>query len=240
MKKDSIKIAALADIHVHDGYKDYYKELFTQISGEANILVIAGDLTQRGLLKEAEVLLKELAHCTIPVITVLGNHDFESGEHEEMVKLLCEHKVSVLDGDSAVIEGVGFAGVKGFCGGFDDYMLGLWGEQAIKDFYYEGVNEAEKLERALAQLQTDKKVAVLHYAPIKKTVEGESPEIFTYLGSSKLEHPLNSYSVTVAFHGHAHNGNHEGKTSHDIPVYNVAYPLMKHMQPKKPYLLFEI
>ena len=160
----------------------------------------------------------------IPILAVLGNHDYESGNAEEVKKILTEARVRVLDGDAVEIHGVGFAGVKGFGGGFGRRTLEPWGEDATKAFVQEAVSEALKLESALARLRTPQRVAVLHYAPIEATVEGEPREIFPFLGSSRLEEPLNRYGVTVAFHGHAHRGAPEGRTSAGIPVYNVAMP----------------
>jgi Icc-related predicted phosphoesterase len=241
MKKDKkYKIAAVGDIHVNTESKGKYKELFDDVCKKADILALCGDLTQRGLVEEIEILLQELEGCTIPKVAVLGNHDYEAGRHDEIVKLLAEHKIHVLDEEPYKVNGIGIAGVKGFCGGFGDYMLEVWGEEAIKKFYYEGMNEVDKLENALAKLQTEKKIVILHYSPIRETVVGEPEEIYTYLGSSRLEIPINSYDVNVVFHGHAHHGAPEGKTSQGIPVYNVAHALMTHHHPKQPYALVEI
>jgi Icc-related predicted phosphoesterase len=144
-----------------------------------------------------------------------------------VVKILVEAGVQMLDGDSVEVNDVGFAGVKGFCGGFGRRTLEPWGEAATKAFVHEAVAEALKLERALARLRTPQRVALLHYAPIEATVEGEPRELFPFLGSSRLEEPLNRYQVTVAFHGHAHRGAPEGRTSTGIPVFNVAMPLLR-------------
>jgi Icc-related predicted phosphoesterase len=135
---------------------------------------------------------------------------------------------------------VGFAGVKGFAGGFGRRALGPWGEPIIKQFVHEAVNEALKLESALARLRTDKKIVVLHYAPIEGTVEGEPREIYPYLGCSRLEEPLGRYRVTAVLHGHAHNGQPEGRTSTDVPVYNVALPLMRRLTPQQPFRILDI
>jgi Icc-related predicted phosphoesterase len=147
----------------------------------------------------------------------------------------------MLDGDAAELHGVGFAGVKGFAGGFGRGALGPWGEQAIKQFVQEALNEALKLESALARLKTTHRIAVLHYAPIRDTVEGEPVEIHPWLGSSRLEEPLTRFQVSAVVHGHAHKGSPEGKTSGGIPVYNVAVPVLTAAYPDRPpYRLIEV
>jgi Icc-related predicted phosphoesterase len=172
---------------------------------------------------------------------VLGNHDYESNEQEEIVAILRGAGVTMLDGDAIELRGVGFAGVKGFAGGFGRGALGPWGEAATKAFVHEAINEALKLESALARLRTVSRIAVLHYAPICETVEGEPEQIWPYLGSSRLEEPLTRFEVTAVFHGHAHKGRPEGKTKGGIPVFNVAMPLMKSAFPDRlPYRLLEV
>jgi len=153
-------------------------------------------------------------------------------------KILVEAGVQMLDGDSVEVQGVGFVGVKGFCGGFGRRTLEPWGEAATKAFVHEAVGEALKLERALARLRTPQRVVLLHYAPIEGTVEGEPREIFPFLGSSRLEEPLNRYEVEAVFHGHAHRGALEGKTRGGIAVYNVAAPLLRRSFPDAPPLRF--
>jgi len=177
----------------------------------------------------------------VPCVTVLGNHDFEAGKADEIRQILTDVGVNVLDGDSCELHGVGFAGVKGFCGGFGRGALGPWGEEIIKIFVREAVNEAFKLESALARLRGPHRVALLHYSPIRATVEGEPLEIFPYLGSSRLEEPLARYPVTAVIHGHAHNGALEGRTASGIPVYNVSLPLLKKCWPEQaPFRIIEI
>ena len=149
--------------------------------------------------------------------------------------------MTVLDGEATEVHGVGFAGVKGFAGGFGRGALGPWGEHAIKAFVQEAVDEALKLESALARLRTKKRVALLHYSPIRATVEGEPPEIFAYLGSSRLEEPINRFRVSAVFHGHAHRGAPEGRTSTGVPVHNVSMPLLMRTNPNRPpFLIVEM
>jgi Icc-related predicted phosphoesterase len=177
----------------------------------------------------------------IPVIAVLGNHDYEGGKPEEIRQILVDGGVTVLDGEAAEVHGVGFAGVKGFAGGFGRGALGPWGERAIKAFVQEAVDEALKLESALARLRTQKRIALLHYSPIRATVEGEPPEIFAYLGSSRLEEPINRFRVSAVFHGHAHRGAPEGRTSTGVPVHNVSMPLLTRINPNRPpFLIVEM
>ena len=237
-----LRIAAIGDLHVSKTSQGAFHALFTQISQTADVLLLCGDFTDYGLPDEARVLARELtSSVNIPVIAVLGNHDYESGKQDEIRQVLTDAGVAVLDGEATEVHGVGFAGVKGFAGGFGRGALGPWGERAIKQFVQEAVEEALKLEAALARLRTTRRVAVLHYSPVRATVEGEPPEIFPYLGSSRLEEPINRYRVSAVFHGHAHRGTAEGRTATGVPVYNVAMPLMARLNPDRPpYLVVEL
>ena len=230
-----VRLAAMGDIHVGKTGQGALASIFAQVSERADVLAICGDLTDYGLPEEARVLAREIGTALrVPCIAVLGNHDFETGKCDEIRQILVDAGVSVLDGDATEVHGVGFAGVKGFCGGFGRGALGPWGEDIIKLFVREAVNEAFKLESALARLRTPHRVALLHYSPIRATVEGEPLEIFPYLGCSRLEEPLARYPVTAVLHGHAHNGALEGTTSSGTPVYNVAMPLLKKCWPEQP------
>jgi len=180
------------------------------------------------------VLADQLSVVSKPSCSVLGNHDYESGIPDEGRKGLNAAGVQVLDGEAVEVLGVGIAGAKGFCGGFGRGSLGPWGEQAIKVFVNEAIQEALKLESALAKLRTPRRIALLHYSPIAGTVEGEPVEIFPFLGSSRLEDPLVRYPVDWVVHGHAHRGALEGKTVSGVPVYNVAKPLLQRMMADRP------
>jgi len=230
----TLRIAAVADIHVAKNANVPFQTLLAQIAEAADVLALCGDLTHHGLAEEAELLVKELTRLRIPILAVLGNHDFHSDQQEQIQKILVAGGIQVLDGDVAEVRGVGFAGVKGFATGFGRRVLAPWGESIVKQFVHEAVNEALKLESALAQLATPHRIALLHYAPIRETVEGEPEEIHPFLGSSRLEEPLNRYRVTAAFHGHAHHGRPEGHTSLGIPVYNVSMPLLTSIAPDRP------
>jgi Icc-related predicted phosphoesterase len=233
--RDTLRIAAVADIHAKKTSQGAFQSLFTQATHSADVLLLCGDLTDYGTTEEARVLAKEITTALrIPAIAVLGNHDFETGNAGEIVKILSDAGVTMLDGDSHEINGVGFAGVKGFAGGFGRRALGAWGEEIIKKFVHETIEEALKLEQALARLRTPQKIAVLHYSPIQATVEGEPPEIIAFLGSSRLEEPLDRYRVNAVFHGHAHRGSPEGRTKGNAPVYNVAMPLLMATYPDQP------
>lgn len=236
-----IRFAAVGDLHVDKDSAGTLRSLFSQAADEADVLLLCGDLTDYGTAEEAKVLVEELATVPIPIVAVLGNHDFESGTPEAVTEALTRAGVRVLDGTACEIEGVGIAGVKGFAGGFGRGSLGAWGEPAIKLFVQEALNEAMKLESALAKLRTRQRIALLHYSPVAGTVQGEPVEIFPFLGSSRLEEPLLRYAVDAVFHGHAHRGTLEARTVNGIPVYNVAKPLLQRTRPDvPPYFLYQL
>jgi Icc-related predicted phosphoesterase len=237
------RIAAIADIHVRESDRGKWTDYFKEVSGKADVLLIAGDLTDTGDEMEAEVLADEIKSCSIPVVAVLGNHDFEKGRHKLIRQILTKQGVCMLDGEAIVLKNIGFAGVKGFGGGFDKQMLSFFGEGAMKAFVQEAVDEALHLDRALARLDAEhaeiKKIALLHYSPVKETVIGEPEPLYPFLGCSRLAEPLNRHKVVAAFHGHAHIGTFEGKTTDGIPVYNVARPILAKKGFTLPFFLFE-
>jgi Icc-related predicted phosphoesterase len=240
-KPDSLRVAAVGDLHVHQNSADTLQALFDKVSQTADVLCLCGDLTQLGLPVEAERLANDLRSCRVPVVAVLGNHDYQSGQAEEVKKILRAAKVVVLEeAETFEMKGVGFAGAKGFGGGFDKHMLTPFGEDSIKHFVTEAVNESLRLEVALNGLRTEKIVVVLHYSPIAGTVMGEPPEIFPFLGSSRLAETIDHFDVNVVFHGHAHHGTYEGKTTKGTPVYNCCYQLVKRENPEQPYALIEV
>jgi Icc-related predicted phosphoesterase len=244
-EKQVKKIAAIADIHVKESDKGKWVDFFRKVSETADALCICGDLTDTGDESEAEVLAEELKACSIPVMGVLGNHDHEKGRHKLIRSILQKAGMHMLDGEAIVIGGVGFAGVKGFGGGFDRYMLSMFGEGANKAFVQEAVDEALHLDRALARIDQDyegieHKIVLLHYAPIKETVEGEPEVIYPFLGSSRLAEPLTRRNVRAAFHGHAHMGKLEGDAANGVKVYNVSSPVLHRSNYELPFFLLEL
>ena len=232
-----VRIAAVGDIHLgRAAYGPPIQTIFAQVAERADVLALCGDLTDRGDPEEGRQLARALATVGVPVVAVLGNHDYESGKVPELTRVLCEAGVQVLDGgDAFEIHGVGFAGVQGFAGGFGRRALGPWGEETIKLFVREAVDEALKLETSLSKLRSDRRrVVLLHYSPIAGTVEGEPKEIYAYLGSSRLEEPLIRYPVDAVFHGHAHHGTLEGRTVGGVKVYNVSLALLQRSFPDAP------
>jgi Icc-related predicted phosphoesterase len=242
-EEKKIRIAAVGDIHVRETDKGKWVDFFKEVSKSAEVLLICGDLTDTGDEAEAEVLSEELRSCSIPVVGVLGNHDFEKGRHKLIRQIVHKENVHILDGEAVVLHDIGFAGVKGFGGGFDNHMLSMFGEGAMKAFVQEAVDEALRLDRALARLdaeyKVEKKVALLHYSPVKETIIGEPEPIYPFLGSSRLAEPLNRRNVIAAFHGHAHVGSLQGKTPGGVPVFNVSRPLLIKAGYKCPFYVFE-
>lgn len=243
-KRTAKKVAAMADIHIKMNDRGKMKTIFEEVSHEADVLVICGDLTDTGDEDEAAILAEDLRALQIPVVGVLGNHDYEKGRQKIIKQILMENKMTILDGESTVLADIGFAGVKGFGGGFDQYMLSIFGEDMMKSFVHEVVNESLQLERALTRLDQEHpeipKIALLHYAPIQETVVGEPEVLFPFLGSSRLAEPINRGNVFAAFHGHAHAGTLEGKTKEGIPVFNVAMPVLRKSKSDKCYYMLKV
>src|SRR5207244_10692458 len=177
----------------------------------------------------------------LPVVAVLGNHDRESGKEAEVRHVLTETGTIMLDGDACEVKGVGVAGVTGFGGGFGKHALAPWGEPVIKQFVHAAVEVALKREKALARLRTESLIALMHYSPVQQTVDGEPLEIYPFLGSSRLEEPLNRYPVSLVLHGHAHRGQLQGATKSGVPVYNISMPLLsRSFSDHPPFRIFEV
>jgi Icc-related predicted phosphoesterase len=228
MAADVVRVGAVADVHYRRDKEARLRHFFEEAAKRVDILLLGGDITDFGLPEEAEILVKDLhAAAGLPTVAVLGNHDFEGGKEHEVAEVLRQGGVRVLDGEGCEIKGVGIVGAKGFGGGFGRGTLEPWGESTIKHFVQESVDESLKLERALARLRSPHRVALLHYSPIRDTVVGEPEEIFPFLGSGRLEEPLNRFGVSAVFHGHAHRGAPEGRTTTGIPVYNVCLPVLR-------------
>ena len=234
-----LRVAAVGDVHATAGAKGQWREHFAEISHAADVLCLCGDLTNLGTRSEAEALAEDLRACAVPVLAVLGNHDYHAGKPDEIERVLCDAGVKFLEEEVHVVKGVGFAGVKGFCGGFDGRMLGAFGEPAIKAFVQEALDQALRLEHALHTLETERTVVLLHYAPITETLSGEAESIYPFLGSSRLAETIDRFDeVRAVFHGHAHHGIYEGHTRKGIPVYNVAASVPK--PGGKTYAIIEI
>jgi Icc-related predicted phosphoesterase len=235
-----MRIAATADLHYSAQTLGLLKEQLGRVRDEADVLVIAGDLTNFGRPEEMEPLVNVLVRLRVPTIAVLGNHDYECGKETELIRMMTSEGIKVLDGTGYERDGVGFAGTKGFVGGFGRGVLTAFGEPEIKAFVKASIDEAMKLERAMSQLRTNKRVVVLHYAPIAATVVGEAPEIFPYLGSSRLGEVVDRHGADLIVHGHAHHGSPNGKTTGGIPVHNVAITLLQAQTPPTAYRVFDI
>lgn len=235
-----MRIAATADLHFSPQRQAVLRDQLGRVRDEADLLVLAGDLTNFGQPSEMEPLLNALVRLRVPIVAVLGNHDYESGREQDLMNMMTAEGIKVLDGSAYERDGIGFAGTKGFVGGFGRGVLTAFGEPEIKTFVRASIDEALKLERALAQLRTPKRVVVLHYAPIASTVQGEVPEIFPYLGTSRLAEVVDRHGADLVVHGHAHHGTADGRTTGGIPVHNVAITLLQAQQPPAVYRVFDI
>lgn len=227
-----IRIAAIADVHFGRDSAGTLAPYWKELHEHADLLVLAGDLTRVGTAEEARVLAEELTVVQVPTIAVLGNHDFHSGQEDDVVRVLRDAGTTVLDCASHVLEidgvRVGIAGCKGFGGGFLGACATEFGEPEMKAFIHHTRSLADKLERALDELApVDYRVALLHYAPIDGTVEGEKRQIYPFLGSFLLGEAIDRAGSDLVFHGHAHLGRERGMTPQGIPVRNVAQPVLR-------------
>ena len=235
-----MRLAATADLHFAPQSATILREQFAKVRDEADLLIVAGDLTNYGRPEEMEPLLNTIVRLRIPTVAVLGNHDYESEQQVELMRMMTSEGIKVLDGSAYERDGVGFAGTKGFVGGFGRGALTAFGESEIKTFVRASIDEALKLERAMSQLRTAKRIVVLHYSPIAGTIEGEAPEIFPFLGSSRLAEVIDRHGADLVIHGHAHNGRLDGRTTGGIPVHNVAITLLQSQQPPVAYRVFDV
>ena len=236
----TLRVAAVGDLHVGESHDRPHRELFDRVHEDADVLCLCGDLTNFGKVREVEILLEDLRACQIPMVGVLGNHEHECGRPDEVTDMLCEAGVKMLTGQALEIGGVGFAGGKGFIGGFGRYMLSPFGEATIKTFVQEAVEDANHIENSIRMLRTERSVVLLHYSPVVDTVMGEPPEIHAFLGSSRLGETIDRYdNISLVVHGHAHRGAPEGRTNKGVPVYNVALPVLKTLG-ETPYRVFEV
>ncbi len=233
------RLAAVGDLHCSETSAGSYRYSFEDLNQLADVLALCGDLTRRGKMSEIEVVLENLAEVRIPIVAVLGNHDYHEKNNHHFHDYLEEAGVAVLDGDSftVTINGhtAGFAGAKGFAGGFGLRALPDFGEELWRVFYRETLAEAGKIRRALEELDTELKIAILHYSPVLATLTGEDPQIYAFMGSSELAKAIDEGGADLALHSHAHFGRELGRTPGGVPVSNVSEPLLG-----KPYKLFEL
>lgn len=240
-RRDRVRIAAVGDFHVGEQDAGAYRDLFAAANDDADVLVLCGDLTRRGLESEFRTVVGELADVKIPIVGVLGNHDYEGGQTNEGTAILRGRGIHVLCGDSfELTEEVGFAGVKGFMGGFARGTLTSFGEPETKAFVGAALDEVQRFELALRRLATPIRIAVLHYAPVQGTVMGEPEIIYPFLGTDRLAEPIDRYGCALAVHGHAHSGTFRGQTTGGVPVFNVSLPLLRKEGIGTMYYLHEI
>lgn len=235
-----MRIAATADLHFSPARHNALHDQLSRVREEADVLILAGDLTNYGTTQEMDPLLNVVVRSRVPTVAVLGNHDYESNKQADLIHMMEAAGIKVLDGTAYERDGVGFAGTKGFVGGFGRGVLTAFGEPEVKVFVQASIDEALKLERAMSQLRTQKRVVVLHYSPIAATVQGEAPEIFPFLGTTRLAEVVDRHGADFVVHGHAHHGQLEGKTTGGTPVYNVAITLLQARQPSSAYRVFDV
>lgn len=217
----------MADLHFGPDSLKTFSALFKAADADTDLIVLCGDLTMRGLVEEARGLVKAMGNASAPIVSVLGNHDYEANNQEEIMDILEEAGVKVLERGTYTTRGheVGICGAKGFCGGFAPSRIAPFGERILKMFINETYKEANKVNRALKSLKADFKVVAYHYAPIRETCIGERCEIIPFLGSSILSDPVDTFRANLVLHGHSHNGREKGSTLMGVPVRNVALPI---------------
>ena len=227
-----IRVAAVGDLHYGIGSKDILRPSLEHLPQRADLLLLAGDLTRCGGTDEIKVLAADLGKSQIPVVAVLGNHDYHSDREDEIRRILERADVRVLEGEAFTLDvdgvRVGIAGTKGFGGGFRGAHGTDFGEPEMKAFVGHTKMLADRLERALESLEADLRIALLHYSPIETTLEGERLEIYPFLGSYLLAEAIDNVGADLVFHGHAHHGTEKGRTPGGIPVRNVAQPVIRH------------
>lgn len=227
-----IRVAAVGDVHYDRNPREKLREQFKALAGIADLFLIAGDLTQTGAVEEARALAQDLVHVPIPVIAVLGNHDYNRNCENEIKHVLNEAGVTTLEGESAVYNvrgsSVGVTGLKGFGGGFFGACIAEFGEPETKAFARHCRLQADALRLGLVQLRTDYKFALLHFSPVEGTLLGERKEIYPFLGSYLLSEAIDDAQVNGAFHGHAHMGVERSVTPGGVPVRNVAQMVIRH------------
>jgi Icc-related predicted phosphoesterase len=226
-----VRVAAIGDVHFSEDSRGKLRNFWERLGECADIFLIAGDLTTHGEARQARVLAEELQGIGIPVVSVLGNHDHHNDEHREVRRELERHGIIVLESEGVTLSvdgaSVGIAGTKGFGGGFAGACGSAFGEREMKEFVYHTQHLARRLEEELKNLKTDYRIALLHYSPVKETLEGERLEIYPFLGSYLLAEAIDNAGADLALHGHAHHGQEKGVTPAGVPVRNVALPVLR-------------
>jgi len=234
-----IRVAAVGDVHFSDTPDTKLGEYWSELHRHADVFLLAGDLTTHGGVDQARALASQLERVTIPIFSVLGNHDYHSNEDNQIRSILEEVGVTVLEGTSAAIavngESIGIVGTSGFGGGFAGACGSAFGERQMKAFIHHTEHLAASLETSLREINTDFRVALLHYAPVKDTIAGERLEIYPFLGSYLLAEAIDRAGADLVIHGHAHHGQEKGVTARGIPVRNVAFPLLH-----RPYAVYDL
>lgn len=225
-----IRVAAAGDIHAGGPGDERLVGVFADAGREADLILLAGDLTLHGDPEEVGALVEAVQGLETPVFAVLGNHDWHGNRCDELTAVLSQAGIRMLDKESAVVEvgetSVGVAGIKGFVGGFPDSALPDFGEPSLRRVYAETTDEVEGLARGLDEIAAcDVRIALLHYAPTSATLEGEPPGIWAFLGSDRLAVPIAQHRPDIVFHGHGHMGRFKGQIG-EVPVYNVAQPVI--------------
>jgi Icc-related predicted phosphoesterase len=234
-----VRVAAAGDIHAGGPGDERLAGVFADAARDADLILLAGDLTLHGEPKETTALIEAVRGIETPVLAVLGNHDWHAHRPDELTAMLSEAGIRMLDGDAVVLDvgetSVGVAGAKGFVGGFPDSALPDFGEPSLRRIYAETTVEVEGLARGLEEIaECDVRIALLHYAPTSATLEGEPPGIWAFLGSDRLAAPIAQHRPDLVLHGHGHLGSFKGEIG-DVPVYNVAQPVLG-----KDFELFEL
>lgn len=227
-----IRVAAIADVHFSEDSRGRLREHWSRVHEAADVLVLAGDLTIHGVPSQTEALLEELEGVEVPIVAVLGNHEYHSDQEGEVRRMLERRGITVLEGESTTLavngETLGIAGTKGFGGGFVGACGHAFGEPVMKAFVHHTEELAARLEAELGRLKTDHRLALLHYSPVEETLAGERLEIYPFLGSYLLAEAIDSAGADLAVHGHAHAGKEKGLTPRGVPVRNVALPVLRH------------
>lgn len=227
-----IRVAAVGDVHLAADLRGTLRPQLSALPWDADALLLAGDLTQRGTVAEGEVVAAEFAGLGLPVVAVLGNHDYQSDQQDQLVTVLTQAGISVLEGSGVVLSlpggrRLGIAGSKGFGGGFPGRSGSEFGEPEMKAFVRHSRQLAERFGEALAELDADSRIGLTHYSPVEDTLAGEPREIYPFLGSYFLAEAGDRAGADLMLHGHAHAGTEKGQTPGGVSVRNVALPVLQ-------------